>query len=288
MSRDEFDLTFADGYLTPGRRKNNWLASNTPTVVHGSNFDYEVGSVWTHGSNVWMLTSNPTGSNVWTQLDGTGGGDLANPMTSAYDIIRGDGSGSPIRHALGTNYQHLVVSNTVFEWRDEHPLHTDLSVSGAHDIDYGLAETHDLTLTGNATFTLSGAVTGQTTDIRLVLRQDGTGSRTVTWPGSITWAGGSEPTLQTAANAVDTIGLLSVDDGVSWFGYHATTGTLDHGALDGLGDNDHPQYSLNDHQHSTSVGELLISDTPAGTPLVFSDVLQNEDQDDLLYEDAVI
>lgn len=32
-------------------------------------------------------------------------------------------------------------------------------------------------------------------------------------------------------------------------------------------------------------GELLISDTPAGSPLVFADVVQNEAQDDLMYSD---
>lgn len=36
---------------------------------------------------------------------------------------------------------------------------------------------------------------------------------------------------------------------------------------------------------STGVGAILVSDTPS-TPLVFADLLQNEDQDDLLYQDA--
>ena len=39
------------------------------------------------------------------------------------------------------------------------------------------------------------------------------------------------------------------------------------------------------HAHDYS-GELLITDEPAGTPLVFADILQNEDQDDLVYEDV--
>ena len=39
------------------------------------------------------------------------------------------------------------------------------------------------------------------------------------------------------------------------------------------------------HAHEYS-GELLITDEPAGTPLVFADILQNEAQDDLLYEDV--
>jgi hypothetical protein len=36
--------------------------------------------------------------------------------------------------------------------------------------------------------------------------------------------GGSAPTLQTAANAVDIIALLTLDGGTSWFGIHSGTG----------------------------------------------------------------
>ena len=36
---------------------------------------------------------------------------------------------------------------------------------------------------------------------------------------------------------------------------------------------------------SSGSGEILISDTPAGSPLVFADLLQNEAEDDLLYGD---
>lgn len=39
------------------------------------------------------------------------------------------------------------------------------------------------------------------------------------------------------------------------------------------------------HAHGYA-GELLITDEPAGTPLVFADILQNESEDDLLYEDV--
>ena len=100
-------------------------------------------------------------------------------------------------------------------------LHVDTSVgTETHDIDRADGATHDLTLTGNPTFTLSGAFTGKSTDLRLLLRQDTVGSRTVTWPGSVTWVNGGAPVLQTAAHALDTIGLLTVDDGTSWLGYY--------------------------------------------------------------------
>jgi len=104
-------------------------------------------------------------------------------------------------------------------------LFTDANVSGAYEIDRADGETQDLTLVGNATFTLTGALTNRATDIRLVLRQDATGSRTVTWP-TISWIGGSAPALQTTANSFDVIGLLTVDDGSTWFGFHAESSTL--------------------------------------------------------------
>jgi hypothetical protein len=44
-----------------------------------------------------------------------------------------------------------------------------------------------------------------------------------------------------------------------------------------------------DHRHgmpaASGVGEILITDTPAGSPLVFADLIQNEAQDDLVYAD---
>ena len=39
----------------------------------------------------------------------------------------------------------------------------------------------------------------------IVLTQDGTGSRTASWGSQFLWAGGTAPTLSTAAAAVDRI-----------------------------------------------------------------------------------
>jgi hypothetical protein len=101
----------------------------------------------------------------------------------------------------------------------------DTSVTGANDVDRNDAATHDLTLTGNSTLTPihSDPLTGDAIDLRVIVRQDGTGSRTLAWGGTIEWAGGSAPTMPTAANALLTVGLLSVDDGVTWLGYGGDT-----------------------------------------------------------------
>ena len=72
-------------------------------------------------------------------------------------------------------------------------------------------------LTGNTTFTFSGAATNAACSFGLYIIQDGTGSRTVTWPTSVKWSGGA-PTLSTAASAVDILVFESIDGGTTWYG----------------------------------------------------------------------
>jgi len=63
------------------------------------------------------------------------------------------------------------------------------------------------TLGGNRTLALAGTIrVGDC--IMLKLKQDATGNRLVTWWSGITWAGGTVPTLSTAANASDWFGFV--------------------------------------------------------------------------------
>lgn len=94
-------------------------------------------------------------------------------------------------------------------------------------IDAADGNVHDITLTDNCTFTFAALPhtgAGVTHALTLVLRQDATGTRTVTWPASVKWAAGAAPTLSTAGSAIDVISLLSVDDGTTWFGFAAGIG----------------------------------------------------------------
>ncbi len=51
----------------------------------------------------------------------------------------------------------------------------------------------------------------------MIIVQDGTGSRTITWSGiTFKWHGGVEPTLTTTASGEDVLGLIW--DGTSWYG----------------------------------------------------------------------
>jgi hypothetical protein len=67
------------------------------------------------------------------------------------------------------------------------------------------------TLTGNRTLSITGGYDGQTTI--LILKQDTTGSRTVTWWSGITWPGGVVPTLSTAVGKIDVFTFLRTATG---------------------------------------------------------------------------
>lgn len=80
----------------------------------------------------------------------------------------------------------------------------------------------ELTLTDNCTLTFSSPpASGKAGSVTLILHQDGVGNRTVTWPGSMTWSGGTTPTLTTTTNAVDIIQLFTTDGGTTWRGFLA-------------------------------------------------------------------
>lgn len=70
-----------------------------------------------------------------------------------------------------------------------------------------------ITLTGNATITMPTAVSGKS--FIMLLRQDATGSRTVTW-STVKWPGGTAPTITSTASKQDIYSFFS--DGSSWYG----------------------------------------------------------------------
>lgn len=70
-----------------------------------------------------------------------------------------------------------------------------------------------ITLTGNATITMPTAVSGKS--FIMFLKQDATGSRTVTWT-TVKWPGGTAPTITSTASKQDIYSFFS--DGTNWYG----------------------------------------------------------------------
>ena len=80
---------------------------------------------------------------------------------------------------------------------------TFTSSTNACTYDYVTSRTQSIVLTESTTLTISNPVDG--VPAVLFIEQGGSGSYTVTWPGTVLWAGGSAPTLSTTVGKVDMI-----------------------------------------------------------------------------------
>jgi hypothetical protein len=89
------------------------------------------------------------------------------------------------------------------------------NTSTAYTIDLTNGSVQYLTLTGNCTYTFPTPVAGKS--FTLIQKQDGTGGRTVTWPASVKWPGGTAPTLTSTASKADKF-IFTAVDGSSWLG----------------------------------------------------------------------
>ncbi len=88
------------------------------------------------------------------------------------------------------------------------------NTSTAYTIDLAGGSVQILTLTGNCTFTFPTATAGQS--FILLLKQDGTGGRTVTWPASVEWPGATAPTITSTASKMDKFVFTAADS--NWYG----------------------------------------------------------------------
>ena len=96
---------------------------------------------------------------------------------------------------------------------------TPSSSSGTLTLDLETGNVFEVTLTENVTtLTISNPpATGKAGSLTLILKQDATGSRTFAWPASVKSAGGTDPTISSAANAIDIYTLLTTDAGTTWY-----------------------------------------------------------------------
>ena len=100
-------------------------------------------------------------------------------------------------------------------------IEVDDGNSGAADtIDWTTGLKHKSTLTANCTYTFTAPVGPCNMILRVI--QDVTGSRTVTWPTTVKWPGGTAPVLTTTANAIDLFAFYF--DGTNYNG----VSSLDH------------------------------------------------------------
>ena len=116
-------------------------------------------------------------------------------------------STAPTSSSVGTGTQYRLLTEAV----------NTVATSGSTQTlpDVTTATIHDITLSANCTFTFPTAVAGKC--IQVILRQDGTGSRTATWPSGVKWPSGTAPTLTTTASKYDVFEFTATSSS-AWAG----------------------------------------------------------------------
>ncbi len=194
-------------------------------TVFTTGYPYAPGSLHVFVGGVeWIPTETSPSAGTFTLASNP------TPLLVTWTYIAADSTatGATVTSPPTTNPTYLTGTTGLFETT----ISGGGSVVKAHG-STGSTETfdpvdgniHTATLDANCTITLTGPASGPGCTIELRLTQDGTGSRLVTWPGSVVWAGGTAPVLATAAAAVDFIVLETIDGGTTWYGFHPGGGS---------------------------------------------------------------
>lgn len=141
--------------------------------------------------------------------------------STANYVLKTNGSGTLSFAAAATGDVTLTGSQTLTNKTIEAGTFTNgyteevntANTSTAYTISLADGSFQVLTLTGNATITMPTATAGKS--FILLLKQDGTGSRTVTW-STVKWPAGTAPTITSTASKQDIFSFFA--DGTNWYG----------------------------------------------------------------------
>lgn len=162
-----------------------------------------------NGDQVWLCTSNSgsalvgTNNLAYVQISGGGDGDVQGPGSSTdHQLVAFDGTGGDAIEAItGATWETGGRINVVAMSRTPVALSDGATIT----IDWAAGDIFNVTLGGNRTIAFDNLKVGQC--ILFHVTQDGTGARTLTWPASVKWGGGTPPTLTTTVNRTDTFGF---------------------------------------------------------------------------------
>ncbi len=76
------------------------------------------------------------------------------------------------------------------------------------------------TLNGNCTFTFTTGTNSapNAASFTLILTNDGSAGRTISWPASVKWPNATQPSRTTAASKTDIWSFMTPDNGTTWYG----------------------------------------------------------------------
>ena len=185
-----------------------WIKDDTPNILRftdDAGTDLTLGGAGGSDSQMQYNSSGTLAGLSTLTTDGTDltlNGDLI--FTGAQSITAASGN-LTLSKAILKDYAELTVANA--------------AAGSTETLDIESGNVFHMTLDANITFTFSNPIASDDmTSFTLILRQDGTGGRTVTWPASVDWAGGTAPTLVTTASSVSILVFFTIDGGTIWHG----------------------------------------------------------------------
>jgi len=184
--------------------------------------------VWDTTNQQLVRAAGPAAGDGWDVVASGGGTVITLPITS----ITGMGTGvqtflitptsanlrSAVTDETGTGSlvfnTNPTIDGATFTGNAQTTSVAAASSAGTLSINCNDSNVFTVSMTENvSTLTLSNASDGQTINVRFT--QDATGGRTITWPASFKWAGGSAGSLSSGANEVDF--LVATYIGSSWY-----------------------------------------------------------------------
>lgn len=216
-------------YGTTTTRLRGYKAANTaasPSATSGAGgliqvegWGYEATNGFAVGPSLqlrhvstWTNTSHESDAILNTIASGATSSTATFTASSNGSVILGASGNTnantvngPLKSSGGCNLANTVVAAG--------------NTTGATSVDLSTGSMFTFTLTGNTTFSFSNEVAG--CSYVFVITQDGTGSRTMTWPGGVVWltSAGTAPAAG-AASKILQVGLLTTA-ATAWNGTYA-------------------------------------------------------------------
>jgi hypothetical protein len=147
---------------------------------------------------------------------GTAGGLTGTPSITVNALTATSATVGGVNVTTASNTQTLT-NKTLTAYAETVNAHGNTGTAATLALSSGNVIT--ATLTGNCTFTFSTTgIPSGSYSFTLILANDATAGRTITWPASVKWPNATVPTRTTTGSRTDVYTFFTTDGGTSWLG----------------------------------------------------------------------